>query len=286
MKFCKEKAAKPLALLLVFAMLLCNSALLCFAENKTLNYLVLGDSIGWGAGVFNCEEACYGRIVADSNGYNFTNDAVNGHTSTDLIRRLETAQVAKDVENADIISISVGGNDFLRSNMALLIFEAFVMKNYRMFDEIVADYYENFCVIIEKIKALNPDAVLLVQTLYNPRYDFLRDAYQEGVNRLNACYPRYLEEHPGAFTIVDVAAALEGKQDCVAADTIHPSAKGNVEIARLVLQTLYDMKLGTATEPLILNAGIDAFDFNFTNLVNSIKFFVKLFINNLKLIFA
>lgn len=257
-----KKASKLLALVLCLTLLLGSVAVFTAAEEEPLRYVVLGDSIGRGAGVRNSSEACYGRIVADTNGYDYVNYAVDGYRTTNLLALLDRETVAADVAAADIISLSIGGNDFLLGNLPAMIFDATVKGDYTKFDEVTARFYTNFCAIIAKIKALNPDAVLLAQTLYNPRYDSLRDAYQQGADRLNNAFLRYLEENPGAYVLVDVGTAFEGKEEYIAADTIHPSVEGNLVIARLVLAALYDLGLGETTEPLLLHEGLEAPGYN------------------------
>ena len=228
-----------------------------FAAEEKLNYLVLGDSIGFGAGIVNPDEACYGRIVADTNGYNYKNFSVNGYSTDALLAHIKLPTVKEAITEADIISLSIGGNDFLTANMVQLCGEAAFLKDYSTFDEISAKFYENYCKIISEIKDLNPDAVILAQTLYNPMYNAARSVYQAGADRLNAGYHRYLKENPGSIVIVDVGSAFEGHEEYIANDCIHPNAAGNVEIAKLVLKTLKNLKLGEKTTPVINNAGAD-----------------------------
>lgn len=227
------------------------------ASESSLNYLVLGDSIGVGAGVVNPGEASFGRIVADTNGYNYENHAVSGYNSGAMLAHIKLPHVRNSIKEADIISVSIGGNDFLTSNMAQLGFEAAVLDKVSTFDKIADKFYKNFCKIIAEIKKHNPDAVILVQTLYNPMDNALDSFYQLGVDRLNACYRRYLTEHPGSIVIVDVAKAFEGHPEYIANDCVHPNAQGNVVIAKLVLETLKSLGLGTKTTPVINNAGVN-----------------------------
>lgn len=222
-----------------------------------LNYLVLGDSIGVGAGIVNSDEACYGRIVADTNGYNYENHAVSGYSSSALLAHMKLPNVRNSIKDADIISLSIGGNDFLTSNMVQLGFEAAILNDFSTFDKIAESFYENYCEIIAEIKELNPNAVILAQTLYNPMNNAISDFYQEGVNRLNSCYRRYLSEHPGSIHIVDVAGAFAGHPEYIATDCVHPNAQGNVVIAKLVLQKLSNLGLGSSTTPVINNAGVN-----------------------------
>lgn len=222
-----------------------------------LNYLVIGDSIGFGAGIINPDEACYGRIVSDTNGYNYENHSVCGYNSSALLVHINLPNVRNSIKEADIISLSIGGNDFLTSNMVQLGFEAAVLDDFSTFDKISESFYDNYCKIIAEIKGLNPDAVILAQTLYNPMDNAITDFYQEGVDRLNACYRRYLSEHPGSIVIVDVAKAFDGHPEYIATDCVHPNAQGNVVIARAVLQKLKDLGLGTSATPVINNAGVN-----------------------------
>ena len=241
--------ALVLALVLLFGMAV-------FAAEKPL-YVALGDSIAEGTGLENAGHACYGALVAATNGYDFINHATGGHQTTDLLARLEEEAARADLAKADIISISIGGNDFLLGGMYRLMLEAWVCKDYTWMDKIIASIYENFSKIIAEIKALNPDAQLLVQTLYNPRTDFTREVYQTGLEKLNGCYARYLEAHPGSFVIVDAGAAVKAGENMIAPDIIHPNAKGHVAIARAYLAVLKDLGLGTATEPVIAEPGKD-----------------------------
>ncbi len=224
-------------------------------ENKF--YLVLGDSIAYGSGLTNPEEACYGKIVADTNGYEYANHSVPGHTTADLINRLKEEDVIADLEKADIINISIGGNDFLRSNIKQLMTDCLVNRNYTKLDKIAEGFYDNLCEIIDIINFYNEDAVILIQTLYNPQEDFLRDAYQMGVDRINDKIVKFDSKNPGEIVIADVGKALGADMANYASDKVHPSAKGNEKIARTVLNKLYELKLGSDTKPVIAVKGKD-----------------------------
>ena len=217
------------------------------AENTT--YLVLGDSIGVGLGIANPDEACYGRIIANTNGYNYYNDAVSGYRSDDLLSHLYKSGVASHVRSADIISISIGGNDFLRNNYVGLIAQASV-GDFREVDEAVSGVRTNFDAIMARIRELNPNALILMQTLYNPQdtNPALKETYAKTVARLNAVFTDYAANHPGEIEIVDVAKAFEGKVGLIAVDTIHPSAEGNLVIARTVQAKLYALGVASTSQ--------------------------------------
>ena len=252
---------KILAVLLCAVMTFACCGLAAFAEDASADapfYLVLGDSIGYGSGLANPREAAYGKIVADTNGYAYANDAIPGYTTGALLRLMQTDEVKADIEKADIISISIGGNNFLLGNMTQLMADVLVKNDASGFDAIGAAYYDDLCVIIAFIRSLNPDAVILMQTLYNPQTGYMGEVYDHGTAWINGSVNRYAEEHPGEIEIVDVAARLTDHPGDFAADRIHPSAAGNEKIAAAILEKLAELGLGEATEPVITTPGRDA----------------------------
>lgn len=228
-----------------------------FAEEEQTDYVVLGDSIAFGAGMINTVGACYGKIVADTNGYNYVNHSVPGITSGVLLGMLKTDAVSESVKNAEIISISIGGNNYLTNNIIGLAFDCLVKKDMSNFDKIGEVFYEEFCEIMDVINELNPDAVVLMQTLYNPQDGAAGIVYKAGGDKLNEMIRKYNEEHPAEIVIVEVGEALNPDRANFADDKIHPSAQGNVVIARTVLDVLYNMGLGENTEPVIESQGLD-----------------------------
>ena len=249
----KKIISLTVALLMFFGMF----NIFVFAEDDKKFYVVLGDSIAYGSGLKNSQEACYGKIVADTNGYDYVNHAVPGHTSTDLISLLDDETVISDIIKADIISISAGGNDFLKNNPSDLIFDAALEDDYSGFGEISQMFYENFSQIIDKINLLNPDAVIIMQTLYNPQSGDLGILYQHGVDEINSKIYLYAENNPGEIYVADVACAFGDDLKNIAKDGIHPSAKGNVIIAETILDLLFELDLGTSDIPVIAEEGKD-----------------------------
>lgn len=248
----------------IIAVLIALTMLTCFIPladaDEPLRYVLIGDSIAFGSGVYNSTEACYGKIVADTNGYIYDNYAVSGFTSGNVISTLQQSEVISAVEKADIISISVGGNDFLQQNIPLLVSQAAV-GIYTHLDNIEKNLYKNLATIITTIREVNPDVVILMQTLYNTHIGVLGAIYDLAIPRVNRVIYGYLDENPGAYLLLDVAAAFDGHPEYVAADTIHPSAEGNIAIAELVLAKLYELGLGTNLTPVVNAAGIDQIPF-------------------------
>jgi len=253
---------KGLSLLLILALALSCVAFASSAVGEGLHYVVLGDSIAAGSGLRNPGEANYGRIVANTNGYSYQNFGHNGDRTSSLLSKLDRGDVADAVRRADIISISIGGNDFFTNNAPGLFF-AVTFGSFKRINSIASDMRRNFAGIIEKIKGYNSSAVILMQTLYNPTIYPFRFGVAQATDRVNSMIYDYLRDHPGAYHIVDVAGAFGADPTYICIDTIHPNAKGNEKIAKVTLQKLAELGLGSRTDPVIRVKGVSTGELDF-----------------------
>lgn len=245
----------------IFLALLIALSCAAFAADETgrHHYLLLGDSIAEGYGVKNSYESCYGKIIADTIGYEYTNYGRAASTSDDLVYNVQNIPyVRNSIAQADIISISIGGNDYLcDSKVVGLVLSALFNVNMGRFNAITENCYNNICLIISTIRELNPDAVIICQTVYSSWFGILGIPYGRATGAVNDCIKRYDSEHPGEIEIVDIAGAMNGKKELLADDTIHPNAAGNVEIAKTLLKKLNDLGLTDKTEIVVNTPGID-----------------------------
>lgn len=93
------------------------------AEENSPAIVVLGDSIASGYGLEE-GESCYGEILSDYYGSSaYANFAVAGATSDDLAKQLEAPsdQLSSAVSDADIVVISIGGNDLINYGARFLL---------------------------------------------------------------------------------------------------------------------------------------------------------------------
>lgn len=229
------------------------------SAKEKINYLLLGDSIAEGFGITNPDEASYGKIIADTNGYNYKNDAIMGRNSVGLVNHLTNdEEYINDVKWADIISVSIGGNDFLLDHAALLIVEGIIFNDYSKFDKIGETFYENFSKSMDRIHEINPNAKILVQLLYTSwTFDFARKPYKQAAKRINDAIIKYVEENPQNICVVDTSEVFDGRRDCISTDTIHPNAQGNIELAKAVQSKLCEIGLANTAELVLLVPGID-----------------------------
>ncbi len=264
MKALKTAVSLILALVLIFVPVMSTASAAeteksVFGDGEGLNFLVLGDSISEGFGVENSDEAGYARIVADTDGYDYLNYSRVATDTSDLISRLESKEeIINAVKEADIINLSIGSNNYLANDDVVMItVGALFGTNDKQLDEIAQWIYEDYLKIIDKLRALNPDAVLIFDNVYCSWEGLGRIPFNKAVVRVNAALDKAKEARPGEFEVFDLASVINGHGELVADDSTHPNAKGNVEIARAMLLFLKELGLGEKTEPVVNHEGID-----------------------------
>lgn len=235
------------------------------------NLLVLGDSIATGYGL-SSSDASYGKQLAAAfglTGMAYTNLAVDGYQSADLLAQLPSDTAA--IRSADTIVISIGGNDvlapFISSLKAALGLPADATNTQleaaiaadptaattavttamaqpavqAQFAAAITNFVTNFSQIISGIRAVNSTARIYVQTVYNPfsgltGFDALSAAADTIIGSLNAVITSGASS--GTYAAADIYTPFSGKAalytNMVQFD-IHPNALGH----DVIFNTLY-----------------------------------------------
>lgn len=227
-KFCIVALALVLVLSVAVGFVACNPTDDPVPEQPHLDYLdfdgktlmvTIGDSIAEGivgpSPLSEKDNYIYSALLGKGNGFTHVNKSVSGWKTKQLLDYF-TTNAYKDDENAftiellqraDIIQLSILGNDLLQDNLGKLLVmactyleemeekgesNALDYVNDILFNDVFkyADYTDadkalgkvtgkanphnstaNFRAIVDRLVELNPDATLLVQTVYNPIFD-------------------------------------------------------------------------------------------------------------------
>jgi len=192
-------------------------------KEPSFEMLILGDSISTGYGLEGSlyKNTGYANLTAEALGLpaeNFVNKAVNGDTSSDLLKLLP--HISEKIENAELIVFSIGGNDVIHPMMNKLIdlipfgdalskenlgnmslrtlmnildsaqklldneLIASLLENESVlsyFDSLIEGYKTNLDLILSYIYGVNPETTVIVQTLYNPTDDVTAFAAVQGL---------------------------------------------------------------------------------------------------------
>ena len=270
---------KFIAAVLVIVMLACCVAVLAACNDdkavEKTEIVYLGDSIAegiLGASPLGLRhEYAYANVLGRRNDLTYYNHSVSGHLTKDLRAILENEDLDYDmarglllhVSEADIIHVSILGNDLLQSmNMNAVVLEA-AQDKYDIINGIAATASGNIAVIVDRLKELNPDALIIFQNVYNPlsekstlvdeptratlsaEYGIeegdLRELGSGILDRLNGVLDNYLKDHPDAFVIADARSEFdrifeedyERGKGLIYPDYIHPSNEGHAVLADL-----------------------------------------------------
>ena len=311
---------KVLLALLVLVMTACCVATLVACNDDPVpsdkkEIVYLGDSIAegiLGASPLGLrQEYAYANVLGRRNDYVYYNHSVSGHLTKDLLAILQNEldydgarALLLHVSEADVIHISILGNDVLQDRtdgafksdpvtMHNIILEAAkgeytsidrVLNGYTAGDVTTVGSVENIKGIVDALKRLNPDALIIFQSVYNPIMDVdtplikqeTRDALTEErfeitldslhdlgdllIERLNSALTTVLETegYEDSFVIADGHAAFNEVYNAdrsraerlIYPDGIHPSNEGHAVLADLTQGILEDKGLAKASSAL------------------------------------
>lgn len=234
--------------------------------------LILGDGISSGYGL---PDGAYSYVdyLEECTGAQVTNLAEHDLTVPGLLEDVHDSANAAAIKGADLICVTIGGNDLLlpsmeyfdalkqdgegfRAVLERLVKEGTIRTHISKLAEVL---YEPHATINEQIpqiaadlRALNPDAEIVFQTVYNPfesdsaeidaqgqreNYEDFLDLVVGHLNRINKTPIKKLEN----VTVADVFTAFENRGWIYATqqtDNVCPSELGHAYIAAVVMDTL------------------------------------------------
>ena len=141
------------------------------AKKKKVTYVAIGDSLTKGVGD-STNQGGFVPLLAQSltneTGLEFKaiNYGVSGNTSGQILSRMqEKKEIGKDLKQAQLLTITVGGNDLRKA-----ILEDTSNLDLDRFEKASKTYEKNLKQIIELARKDNPDLPVYVVGIYNPLY--------------------------------------------------------------------------------------------------------------------
>lgn len=140
-------------------------------QKAKLHYVALGDSLTRGVGDAT-KQGGFVPLLAQSltNDYDYQvtyeNYGVPGNTSGQILDRLEEKpEISKDIKKADVMTLTVGGNDLRK-----VILDNILDLQIETFEKPAEAYSQRLVKIIQFIRKKNPDLPIYVLGVYNPYY--------------------------------------------------------------------------------------------------------------------
>lgn len=208
------------ASLVVWSVIPCRIAGTGDYEHKIINYVALGDSIAKGYGLKDVKTESYvGRIaqsLEDKYGaVHLTNLGENGLRSEQLLERLTDENheqhdaYIEAIQNADLITLSIGSNDLLQYLSLNTDFSEFREHGDEIFTEACEKFSDNIPRIIEVIHEQAPQAQLFVNNIYNPCNDSSFNISESVVKNLETLAETYIERMNDGFETEEVQSVFQ-----------------------------------------------------------------------------
>jgi lysophospholipase L1-like esterase len=149
------------------------------------------------------------------------NLAIKGQRSAGLAAQLQQVEVQRQIKQADVILMTIGGNDLFQSGEALRNFSL------ERINQAKAQYLQNLHTIFKTIRSLNPDAVVFYISLYNPFND-LKDAKTTSavVREWNFKSAEVAANYPNIITVPTFDLFELNVNDYLYSDKFHPNKEG------------------------------------------------------------
>lgn len=266
-------------LILFFSITLTGNLFICPAAKSVPTYVAIGDSITQGTGMKekkNCFVTQFTKqLHNDTPELTSYNYGKQGDTITDTLTKVrEDKDLRNRLSDATYISITTGGNDILKiasdtaknithtnyrkakkipkyiknenvAKMILLYLQKGSTKE--KLNEFLNTFTENYHALLEELLAINPNAIILNQTIYNPasgsEYESLAEAIDYVTVKMNAVIiDEVYEQDSERILLTDTYKLFKNQAPRyvrIMEDDIHPTKEGHQLIAKSLYETLY-----------------------------------------------
>ncbi len=159
---------------------------------------------------------------------NFENFGVRGNRTDQLLKRLQDKKLQSSIEEADLIILTIGGNDLMKvvkENFSNLRLDPFLIGQKR--------FAEQLQEIFKSIRNGNQEAPIVLVGLYNPFFNWFADV--EEMNQIVDEWNREsnsIVERDGNAYFVDIHDIfLNNEENLLYTDYFHPNDRGYQLIA-------------------------------------------------------
>lgn len=209
--------------------------------NDSFYHLVLGDSLAKGYG---STQGGYVQIASNQiseqihKPVTVENLGVNGLTTDRLLQMVQSEEVQQKIKNANIITISIGGNNVLRLDR-----NVGVMDGIQMLKEEKGRFDNDLNEIVNTIRSINPNALLVLSELYNPLQlddsiasyaDMFLDDWNDSIYAIS-------KGHSPSI-VLPIRKLLPNDQKDLLYDQVHPNDKGYEIIAHSFTEQVLSYK--------------------------------------------
>lgn len=223
-----------------------------YLDNKeTIEYLALGDSLTRGIGDQFDQFGYTGRLSREFEKWPSVKEVVldnrgkNGRRSDQLLALLQRGHYDEELQEANFISISIGGNDVMK----IVKKNIFDLKESEFIKEL-ARYEERYKQIIDHIRLQNPMVPIMLVGFYNP-FEIVTDestAFEMIIDNYNSSIEDIAEADVNAC-FIPVHDLFESNVEMVYhTDFFHPNARGYEFMTERIIDKLMECDIEKMSE--------------------------------------
>ncbi|WP_336046634.1 GDSL-type esterase/lipase family protein [Solibacillus ferritrahens] len=221
---------------------------------QPIQYLALGDSLTRGVGDETLDYGYTVRLQDELEKWpmiesvELDNRGKNGRRSNQLLDLLQRGHYDEELAEADLISISIGGNDVMK----IVKNNLFTMTK-SMFDKELPRFNERYEQVIAEIREINTDAPIILVGFYNP-FSIVVDEitpFDPIINEWNSSIEE-LAVKDGKACFVSVEDLFVSNEDMVYhVDFFHPNSTGYDRMAKRIIETMQACNIEEMSDGLI-----------------------------------
>ncbi|MFJ5715177.1 SGNH/GDSL hydrolase family protein [Neobacillus sp. NPDC093127] len=165
----------------------------------------------------------------------FYNYGVTGNRTTQLLKRLKTPEMKASLQKADMVIITIGGNDIMK-----VVKDNFTNLQLPVFTKEKGAYRQHLTQIFEAIVQENSHASIVLVGLYNPFSKWFSDVKEmdEIVADWNQAGQSVVANYPNAYFVPIEDLFLNTEENLLFTDNFHPNDKGYQLMAERLNETM------------------------------------------------
>lgn len=192
---------------------------------KTIRIAAIGDSLTRGTGdpdgkgyIGYLKEELEKKTNKD---IELANSAIKGQTSPQLLDQIKQQQIQRELKNADVILLTIGGNDLFRGGQALEQLDS------KSINQTEGTYLSNMKEIYKEIRSINKTGTIYHVGLYNPFSD-MQDSKKTSsiVRKWNYNSANVAAEFPKIIYVPTFDLFELNVNDYLYSDHFHPNKEG------------------------------------------------------------